>query len=787
MTKSKPSYEELEIQIAELKKQNELLLLDSKSVNSTQCEHYRLLFENSLEGFAFCKMLYENNMPIDFIYLDVNPAFEELTGLKDVIGRKVTEIIPNIKETNPEVFRMYASVSSSSWPIKFEMYFEVLKRWLSISVITPEKGYFAILFDNITGRKKIELALKESKEKYKNLVHLSPDIIYKHSTKRGGLFWSERVKDILGFETEEIYSNPFLWTNSIHSDDKENVLRAVNNYKPNENNTVEYRIKTKAGKWIWLHDTFRAIDKIDDEIIFEGHAADVTAQKETEIALIESERKFKDAFDFTGIGMALISLDGKFIKVNQAACKVGGYTEEELQNKTFQEITHPDDLQENLKLFHQAIDGKINHYNLPKRYISKTGQIVWANLNVSIVRDAENKPVYFVSQIEDITKQIRYEQELKNVKDFAEKNELIFYGMFEQAAVGVAIIETATGRFKQINKKYCEICGYTEKELLETDFMTITHHEDLKWDLANMQRLKKGEINEFSMDKRYFRKDGSIVWVRLSVSALIKVDNSVETHIAIVEDVADRKNAELQVQQYVKELNTLVTDKDRFISILAHDLKSPFSSILGFLEILSENIHDYDIDEIEKMIHIIHDASKKTYNLLEDVLMWTRAQSGKLPFEPEELNFTITCLDLIEIMNPNAIAKSIALNYISMDGINILADKNMLNTILRNLVANAIKFTQNGGKICISAERKEQNVTISVSDTGIGISPEKIPTLFDATQTQTTNGTANEKGSGIGLLLCKEFVEKHGGKIWVESVIGKGSNFLFTLPVVPIC
>jgi signal transduction histidine kinase len=163
--------------------------------------------------------------------------------------------------------------------------------------------------------------------------------------------------------------------------------------------------------------------------------------------------------------------------------------------------------------------------------------------------------------------------------------------------------------------------------------------------------------------------------------------------------------------------------------------------------------------------------------------MWARTQQGKFPFKPQNLSFLDICKDILEILNPNAKAKNIAINYNAADGINILADIDMLKTVLRNLVANAIKFTNNGGSININAEVNSGNVTISVSDNGIGIKPDNLAKLFDISQVLTTIGTAKETGTGLGLLLCKEFVEKHGGRIWVESEIGKGSDFKFTLPL----
>ena len=162
--------------------------------------------------------------------------------------------------------------------------------------------------------------------------------------------------------------------------------------------------------------------------------------------------------------------------------------------------------------------------------------------------------------------------------------------------------------------------------------------------------------------------------------------------------------------------------------------------------------------------------------------MWARIQQGKIPFKPQNLSFRDICRDTLDVLNPNANVKGITINYSATDKINVFADIDMLKTVLRNLVSNSIKFTNNGGAIKISAKQTYSEITISVSDNGIGIESEDLTKLFDISQVLTTTGTAKETGTGLGLLLCKEFVEKHGGKIWVESEEGKGSDFKFTLP-----
>ena len=247
-------------------------------------------------------------------------------------------------------------------------------------------------------------------------------------------------------------------------------------------------------------------------------------------------------------------------------------------------------------------------------------------------------------------------------------------------------------------------------------------------------------------------------------------------------DINRRKQSELQVQHQNRELKKLNEDKDRFMSILAHDLKSPFNSILGLLDLLSLNIHKYNLKKIEQLIGLVKKSSDQYYQLLEGLLLWARAQSGKMTFEPQNLNFLEICNQTLEELKLNAEAKKIAIDLLVGEETVILADPEMLRTILRNLVSNAIKFTRQGGKIEISTEESDENLTVTVADNGIGMAADKLNSLFDISVSNSIVGTAGEKGTGLGLILCKELIEKHNGKIWVESNLNVGSKFKFTLP-----
>jgi len=238
------------------------------------------------------------------------------------------------------------------------------------------------------------------------------------------------------------------------------------------------------------------------------------------------------------------------------------------------------------------------------------------------------------------------------------------------------------------------------------------------------------------------------------------------------------------VDERTKELNAINNAKDKFFAILAHDLKNPFNIILGFSDLLLMNISKFDKEKIAFQVTQISNAANQTFTLLENLLSWSLSQSNKISFDPQSV-----CLDqLYKIIDSEVKvavqSKNLKINFKSNFQGEMYADINMLQTILRNLISNAIKFSYKNKQIHVNAEQNSTHVVISVIDEGTGINPEMIDYLFDISQKTTTHGTENEKGTGLGLLLCKEYVEKHGGSISVQSELGVGSNFKFSLPLI---
>jgi signal transduction histidine kinase len=239
---------------------------------------------------------------------------------------------------------------------------------------------------------------------------------------------------------------------------------------------------------------------------------------------------------------------------------------------------------------------------------------------------------------------------------------------------------------------------------------------------------------------------------------------------------------ELLVEQRTSKLVEIVSTNAKFLSIIAHDLRSPFSSIIGILELLKMSLKEFNKNEIEEYVNIVYNSANNTLTLLDNLLVWAVSQNKEKNFKPVKINLCELLREEIENLKTLASQKQITLSHSVKPELNVSADLQMVKTILRNLISNAIKYTNVNGKIIIDASEVRQYVEVAIKDNGIGISTEDQKKLFKIDAFHSTPGTNDEKGTGLGLLLCKEFVELHGGNIRIDSEAGRGSRFAFTLP-----
>ncbi len=248
----------------------------------------------------------------------------------------------------------------------------------------------------------------------------------------------------------------------------------------------------------------------------------------------------------------------------------------------------------------------------------------------------------------------------------------------------------------------------------------------------------------------------------------------------------NRANSVQQLRQSEKELKEANAAKDKFMSIISHDLKNPLTGIIGFTEMLKYSLVDTSKDDLVVIISDLHDSAEKTYQLLSNLLDWSRLQRGKMDYQPSLLDTDYIIQNNLALHQATAKQKNITLKAKVGEGSFVQADLNMIDTVVRNLIANAIKFTPAGGSITVTSDINQENIQVTVTDSGIGMSASDLKKLFRIDEKFQNPGTNNEKGTGLGLILCKELVEMNRGRIWVESEVGRGTSFHFTLPKVDL-
>jgi len=358
--------------------------------------------------------------------------------------------------------------------------------------------------------------------------------------------------------------------------------------------------------------------------------------------------------------------------------------------------------------------------------------------------------------------------------------------IFRQSPISIQLFD-ANGRLQKVNQACLDLFGIRNmEEVLGLDLFT-----DLNISAETIAKIKAGSITqyEFTFDFDLVKSQNLYQPTRegvcfLECSIVPSKNESLEItgYIAYITEITKRKETEILLENKTNELQKLNVTKDKFFSIIAHDLKSPFNAIMGFSELMLHNYDELDDATFIKGLKTIESAGNHAFRLVENLLLWSKNQSKGNNFNPEWLILNKQITESLILAESAIQNKKLKVSFNPKESINVYTDRNMIDLVLRNLISNAIKFTRKQGKISISISIRDEEILTSITDTGIGISENKLATLFEINKPKNTLGTENEQGTGLGLILCKDFIENLGGKIWVESTPEVGSTFTFSLP-----
>lgn len=482
----------------------------------------------------------------------------------------------------------------------------------------------------------------------------------------------------------------------------------------------------------------------------------------------------KDVCECSPIGMAIVGIDGKLLNVNSKIAALLGYSEKKLSHLSLKEIIHPEDFNKITLYLDNLISDKVGTISQKFRLMHKQGDSIIVVLGISIARDEKGSPDFFIFQIKDNTLGTVSEEDLRNER-------LLLRTVIDNIPHSIYCKDTA-GRKFLANMKEIEYTGASsEKELLgKTDFDFYPKEIAEKFTADDNIVIKTGKP-VLNREEYFIEKNGQKKWLLTSKIPLRDTNGVIIGLVGIGHDITDRILAKEKIAKRNRQLSKLNAEKDKFYSIIAHDLKNPAGSVSNFLQLLISDYEEISEDEKKLYIKYSYDASKRLTELLIDLLNWGRISRGLIEIKKAKINLLDIIEKIKELLLPSVSEKNITIKVDDCEA-EIYSDANMLNTVLRNLVSNAIKFTPKDGRVIISYSSDDKNHYISVKDTGVGIPKEKINDLFKIDKVTTTKGTDQEIGTGLGLPTASEFIKKCKGEIKVNSELGVGSEFIIKLP-----
>ncbi len=406
------------------------------------------------------------------------------------------------------------------------------------------------------------------------------------------------------------------------------------------------------------------------------------------------------------------------------------------------------------------------------RIIRPDGSI-WLHNSESIVYDQNGKSLQWGGVSIDITDKKLLGEQLR-LKDFALQA--------SPTAIGLADLN---GIIFYANNAYIKLWGYNENEVIGKPVSDFASSQEQVGQV--LSSIRQGDIRQGESvfdEGEYTRKDGTKFFGLIS-ACIVKSDEGIPICLMVeFVDITERKQIEVEIKLKSEELIKINAVKDKFFSIIAHDLRSPFNGFLGLTELMAEGLSHMTLDDIQKIAVLMKNSATNLYRLLENLLEWSCMQRGLIPFRPSLFIILPKIAENMVLVLDSAVKKEIMINYVIPDNLMVFTDENMFGGIMRNLVSNAVKFTPKGGKIIISAKLTSDNlVKISIKDTGIGMSKALIDNLFRLDVNTNRKGTDGELSTGLGLIICKDFIEKGGGKLCVVSEPGRGTEFFFTLHI----
>ncbi len=637
--------------------------------------------------------------------------------------------------------------------------------------------YILALVSDISDRLAAENELSDRERRTRALYAAIPDLLFLMSAQ--GVFLEYKAeKDQLLMEPEKFIGHNIRelfpeWFSTLVCSNIEQTLST------GRIQVFEYELEVDSG-----HRYFecRMVPHSGSEVF--AVVRNITAKREMEMQLRISESNARAIMESTDDVIILLDPQGVVIDTNEAHARRLHMTRAELLGKNIFDILPGDVAESRREAVNKAFKtGKRTHGE------DYRGGF-WNEFNIFPVAGENGKITKVAVFSRNITERKKLiallEEQNKTLRESGQKYRTLFEGLTQ----GV-FYQSADGKVTEANDAALRMLGISREQFLGKDsyderwtvvdesnqLLPPEKHPSMEALITGLPVLNR-TVGVFMPEKDEYN------WLIISAMPQFRegADRPAEVFVSM-QDITGRKQSEDQLQRSEKQLKELNMMKDKFFSIIAHDLKSPFNAILGFSHIILDHIAERRYDDVNKYAQIIRNASQRTMELLTNLLDWSRMQTGRIEYNAEYFEITSLIKDITQLMADVVAAKDVEIRMGEMRQSLVYADKNMAGGILRNLLSNALKFSHSGGWISVNTSMIGAEQIITVADNGTGIRKDHLEKLFRIDENTSTPGTRNEKGTGLGLILCKEWAEKCGGRIWVESEWGQGSRFMYTLPV----
>lgn len=650
---------------------------------------------------------------------------------------------------------------------------------------------------------------EKGEEKYKVILNNIIDVYYRADIDGKLIMASPSALKMFGYPSmEEILDQSSLKIIYKNKEKRDEFVSKIKKLGKVEN--FQSILLRKDGSEIFVETTANILlDKSGNYAGVEGICRDISARKKAEQEIKDSKEYFKEITENISDVISIIDRNGNSIYRSKSYTKLMGFSAEEMIGKNVFEHIHIED-RNKLKLqLAESFKNPEKLYKIVFRAYHKNGTLRYFEgygknmINSPIIKgiiinyrditdkkimeDAlkqseesyrnlfENNPLSLWEEDSSEVKLLLDNLKTKNITDYKKY-------LYENPDFVSKCIESV--KIINVNKASLKLLGFNSKEELLRKFSSSFNFKSKETFINELIAMANEEVY-FKEESEFVSTTGEIISTIIQFQAF---DNYKKVVLSVF-DISEQKRVEQALKKSEENYRKLNATKDKFFSIIAHDLKGPFNSMLGFSKLLIEGFDDFDKNRQKEFLNYIHQGLQSNYKLLENLLLWSQSQRNTLEFKPEKGNLYLLVEKTLRVLKQSLESKKLKFKNNISENIWVMADKEMLLTIFRNLISNAIKFSFVNNVISITAVstvKNDNNICskISICDNGIGIPAKTIPLLFNISKNISTNGTENEPGTGLGLILCKEFVEKHGGKIWAESTEGKGSTFHFTIPTL---